>query len=290
MNSKDYIEITINIDPFTEENAEIVEAELGELPYNMFQVEENCLKAYIQREDFDALALKVVLSGLMFKTSYTTTLIEPTNWNKTWEDNFTPLIVGKSVTVKSEKHKNLARTRVNITLNPGMAFGTGHHQTTTMMMEAMLRNEEHIRDHQVMDIGCGTGILAILAAKMRAEHVWAIDIDAVAANSAFGNMFRNRVSKKVETYCGDASLLQMGKYDVLLANIHRNIIMMDLKTYAMSLKKGGLLVISGFYESDAADLMEEASRYGLHEINRNCINGGELAHGEKWCCIELIKE
>ena len=290
MNSKDYIEITINIDPFTEENAEIVEAELGELPYNMFQVEENCLKAYIQREDFDALALKVVLSGLMFKTSYTTTLIEPTNWNKTWEDNFTPLIVGKSVTVKSEKHKNLARTRFNITLNPGMAFGTGHHQTTTMMMEAMLRNEEHIRDHQVMDIGCGTGILAILAAKMRAEHVWAIDIDAVAANSAFGNMFRNRVSKKVETYCGDASLLQMGKYDVLLANIHRNIIMMDLKTYAMSLKKGGLLFISGFYESDAADLMEEAGRYGLQEVNRNCINGGELAHGEKWCCIELTKE
>ncbi len=289
MNSKDYLEITIQMKPFSEENAEIVEAELSDLPYDMFQIEDNCLKAYIQREDFDAMALKVVLSGLQFPTTYTTTLVPPTNWNKDWEDQIEPIIIDKSVTVKTEKHKNLTHTRFNITLNPGMAFGTGHHQTTTMMLKAMLRNEQAIRNHQVLDMGCGTGILAVLAAKMGAEHVWAIDIDAVAAHSAFGNMIKNRVSRKVETYCGDASLLQLGKYDIILANIHRNIIMVDMRTYARSLKKGGLLLISGFYESDAIDLLKEAEKNGLHEIQRDCINGGELARNEKWCCIELMK-
>ena len=162
-----------------------------------------------------------------------------------------------------------------------MAFGTGHHDTTYMMMESMLDNAATIRSHVVMDMGCGTGVLAILAAKMGAATVYGIDIDAVAAQSAFDNAKLNRVGTKVKTRYGDASLLQRGHYDVLLANIHRNIILMDLRTYATSLRKGGLLMLSGFYESDVNDIVAEAEANGISLVRQRARNG--------WACLVLAK-
>ena len=160
-----------------------------------------------------------------------------------------------------------------------MAFGTGHHETTYMMMQSMLDNADLIRDNVVMDMGCGTALLAILAAKMGAAKVYGIDIDAVAAQSAYDNAHLNRVGRKVETYCGDASLLQMGKYNVLLANIHRNIIIMDLRTYAGSLKAGGLLMLSGFYTTDVEAIMTEAVKYDLELVCERERDG--------WACLTL---
>ncbi len=286
MNSEEYIEVSIFPEPFSEEAAEIIEAALADLPYDAFVIGDNCLKAYIPKDLYDARMLKVVLEGMEWRTTFRAVLIPPANWNAAWESRFTPISVGRSVTVKSPQHKGLPRSRFNITLLPQMAFGTGHHQTTYMMMESMLEHEDAIRGHAVLDMGCGTGVLAILAAKMGASHVWGIDIDAVAARSAYDNVAINRLRRKVETYCGDASLLQMGKYDVILANIHRNIILQDLPTYVRSLRKGGLLLLSGFFDTDAAAILQGAQVQGL-------INYGQkestAEDGSCWCCLAFQK-
>ena len=284
MNSQEYIEVAIRIAPFSEENAEILTAEISELPFESFTVEDPCLKCYIQKELYDAQALKVVLSGIEdygFEVEFSSNLMPAVNWNAVWESQFTPIIVDGKCTIKASFHEGLKRTRYNITIDPKMAFGTGHHQTTYMMCRALLQNEEAVKDKVVMDMGCGTAVLAILAAKMKAAKVYGIDIDAVAAISAYDNARLNRVGKKIETYCGDASLLQRNTYDVLLANINRNILLQDIPTYAQCIHKGGLLFVSGFYMEDMPMIVGMAQNSGLEYVSYDTI--------DNWCCIKFQK-
>ena len=282
MDSSDYLKVSVKIEPFTEENAEILEAMVSDLPYDSFEIGDGEVHCYIQQPLFDRQALKAVLSSLPFQASFSAAPVPFSNWNSQWESRFEPIVIDGKVTVSQADDKTAPHSRYNIRLRPEMAFGTGHHHTTYMMMESMLDNASAIRGNVVTDMGCGTALLGILAAKMGASRVYGIDIDAVAAQSAFDNARLNRVGRKVETYCGDASLLQMGHYDVLLANIHRNIIIMDLRTYAMSLKRGGLLMLSGFYESDVEDIMAEASKYGLTLLRKRERDG--------WACLTLRKD
>ena len=285
MNSQEYIEVAVRITPFSEENAEIVTAEISELPFESFSSEDPYLKCYIQKELYDQQALKVVLSGLDgmdFKTEYSAVLVPPVNWNAVWESQFIPIVVDGKCTIKASFHEGLKRTRYNITIDPKMAFGTGHHQTTFMMCRALLQNEEAVRGKVVMDMGCGTAILAILAAKMKASRVYGVDIDAVAAISAYDNARKNRVGKVMETYCGDASLLQRNSYDVLLANINRNILLQDIPTYALSLRKDGLLFVSGFYMEDMPMIIGMAQNSGLEYAGHDSV--------DNWCCIKFIKK
>lgn len=276
--------MTVKITPFSEENAEILTAEISELPYESFTVEEPCLKCYIQKELYDQQALKVLLNGIDdygFEVEYSSNLMPAVNWNAVWESQFTPIIVDGLCTIKASFHEGLRRTRYNITIDPKMAFGTGHHQTTYMMCRALLQNEEAVRGKVVMDMGCGTAVLAILAAKMKASHVYGIDIDAVAAISAYDNARLNRVGKVIETYCGDASLLQRNSYDVLLANINRNILLQDIPTYSLCLHKGGLLFVSGFYLEDMPMIVGVAQNAGLEYVSHDTI--------DNWCCIKFVK-
>lgn len=284
MNSQEYIEVSIKITPFSEENAEIVTAEVSELPFESFSSEEPYLKCYIQKDLYDAQALKVVLSGIEgygFEIEHSANLIPATNWNALWESQFNPIVVDNQCTIKASFHEGLKRTRFNITIDPKMAFGTGHHQTTYMMCRALLQNEEEVKDKIVMDMGCGTAILAILAAKMKAAKVYGIDIDAVAAISAYDNARLNRVGTKIETYCGDASLLQRNSYDVFLANINRNILLQDIPTYSVCLRKGGLLFVSGFYVDDMPMIIGTAAHAGLEYVSHDSI--------DNWCCIKFRK-
>ena len=284
MNSQEYIEVAIKIAPFSEENAEILTAEISELPFESFTAEDPYLKCYIQKELYDAQALKVIMSGIEdygFEVEFTSNLMPAVNWNAVWESQFTPIIVDGTCTIKASFHEGLRRTRYNITIDPKMAFGTGHHQTTYMMCRALLQNEEAVRGKIVMDMGCGTAILAILAAKMKAEKVYGIDIDAVAAISAYDNARLNRVGKVIETYCGDASLLQRNSYDVLLANINRNILLQDIPTYAQCLHKEGLLFVSGFYVEDMPMIIGMAQNSGLEYVSHDSI--------DNWCCIKFQK-
>ncbi|MGN1220558.1 MAG: 50S ribosomal protein L11 methyltransferase [Candidatus Cryptobacteroides sp.] len=285
MNSQEYIEVAIKITPFSEENAEIVTAEICDLPFESFSNEDPYLKCYIQKELYNAHELKIVMSaleGMEFTTEVNATLVPPVNWNAKWESEFTPIVVDGKCTIKASFHKGLKRTRYNITIDPKMAFGTGHHQTTYMMCRALLNNEDSVRGKVVMDMGCGTAVLAILAAKMKASKVYGIDIDAIAAISAYDNAKTNRVGKIMETYCGDASLLQMGTYDVLLANINRNILLQDIPTYSRSLRHGGLLMVSGFYTDDMPMLVAAAENASLEYVSDDSM--------DNWCCITFRKK
>jgi len=289
MNSQEYIEVCFRLEPFTEDNAEILIAELGgELPYESFVTEDApapgepaVVKGYIQKESYSAAQLRVVLAGLSFDVQFTATLVIGENWNRSWEERFEPIVVDGTVTVKAPFNKDVPRTRFNIWIEPKMAFGTGYHHTTFMMMSEMLRLEDRIRDGVVVDMGCGTAVLAILAAKMGARKVSAIDIDLVAAKSAWGNARWNRVGTRIETCCGDASLLQMGKYDLILANINRNVLLQDLPTYVRSLRRGGTILLSGFFDGDVPLLLEAAAAAGVHPVGSRTLDG--------WACLRLEK-
>ena len=238
----------------------------------------------MQKELYDPAALKVVRSGLEgygFDLDWSANLIPATNWNALWESQFEPIVVDGKCTIKASFHEGLKKTRFNITIDPKMAFGTGHHQTTFMMCRALLQNEAEVRDKVVLDMGCGKAVLAILAAKMKAAKVYGIDIDAVAAISAYDNDRLNKVGTRIETCCGDASLLQRNPYDVILANINRNILLQDIPTYALCLHKEGLLFVSGFYVEDMPMIIGMAQNSGLQYVSHDSI--------DNWCCIKFRK-
>ena len=302
-----YIEVAIEITPYTEENAEIVMAMLDDIPFESFSTEEPLLKGYIGQDNFNQQNLKTVLSYFNggasgFEVSYATSFIQEENWNQTWESDFEPIFIDGLVTVKAPFHKNLPLTKYNIRIEPKMAFGTGHHQTTTMMVKALLDlNREgeksaelcgadgllggwrSVRGKQVLDMGTGTGVLAILAAKMRAKRaVHAIDVDIVAVNSAKENAWKNRLAEAVHTLYGDGSLIQANKYDLILANINRNILLQDMDTYYRGMRKGGVLVLSGFYTEDIPVLENCAVEKGFKMVATRDI--------DNWASIILLKD
>ena len=262
----EYIEVSIEITPFSDEHAEIVTAEISELGFESYLTEEPYLKAYIPREQFHEPHLKTVLSLIPqdgFTVRYSLSLIPEQNWNALWESSFEPVVIDGRCTIKASFHKGLPRTKYTIVIDPKMAFGTGHHQTTTLIIKTMLAHEKDIRGLQVLDMGCGTGILSM------------------AVRSARENARRNRVPDRIHTLCGDASLIQAGKYDLILANINRNIILEDLSTYARGMKPGALLITSGFYEEDCAMIEAEAVRQGLEPLGSDSL--------ERWATVTFRK-
>jgi Ribosomal protein L11 methylase len=280
-----YIEVNIEIIPFTDERSEIVMAMLEELPFESFSVDQPYLKCYIKEGELNLQNLKTVLSffdnNTEFKVSYSTNFIREENWNKTWEADFNPIFINDLVTIKAPFHHNLPLTKYNIKIEPKMAFGTGHHQTTTLMVKSMLdlngegeRSGElvkiigkkwgSIRGKQVLDMGTGTGILAILAAKMGAKRtIHAVDVDITSVNSAKENAYKNRLHNALHILYGDGSIIQRGKYDIILANINRNVLLQDMDTYSHGLKLHGVLVLSGFYTEDIELLKNKAAECGL---------------------------
>ena len=269
----DYIAVHIRIEPFCEEWAEIVEAEIAELGFDSFTVEEPFLNAFIPQEQFSEPNLKTLLSAFdsaEFRLSHTVELVKEQNWNAAWESDFEPVVVGGEVTVKATYHKDLPKTRINVVIDPQMSFGSGHHQTTTMMIEQLLEDRKLLKGKALLDMGCGTGILAIVAAKLGAAvPVHAVDIDPRCCRSTIANARRNRVPHKLITVCGDASVLIRGQYDIILANINRNILLADMASYVRALKpQGGRILLSGFYTADIPMLLDKAASLGMTEIFR----------------------
>ena len=287
MNSREYIEVTIRVEPFSDESAEIVEAFVGDLPFEAFAVDIPYLKCYIQAALFDRAALDNALEACG-SPSWTAVAVQGENWNRTWEqEGFTPIDVVGKVRVAPAGTPRGKGGRFHIVLAPEMAFGTGHHQTTWLMMYAMLGCEGRIRGGRVMDLGCGTGVLAILAAKMRAGAVDAVDIDEVAAESARKNACLNRVGSRMAVSCGDASSLDGCRFDVILANIHRNIILEALPRMKTALASGGAVLLSGFYYSDAEDILEEARRLGLAVEADILTREDPEKNPQAWACVVL---
>ena len=283
----DYIAVHIRIEPFSEAWAEIVEAEIEELGFDSFTVEDPFLNAFIPKDLFSEPNLKTMLSafdGAEVRLSHTVELVKEQNWNAAWESDFEPVVVGDQVTVRATYHKDLPRTRYNIVIDPQMSFGSGHHQTTTMMIEQLLEDRRLLKGKAVLDMGCGTGILAIVAAKLGAAvPVHAVDIDPRCVRSTLANARRNRVPHKLITVCGDASVLIRGQYDIVLANINRNILLADMVSYVRALKpQGGRILLSGFYTADIPMLLEKAASLGLTEVSRRSR--------DDWALLVLQKE
>lgn len=279
-----YIEVKISIDPFTEDNADWVVAEIESLGFESFCCQEPCLLAYIPSADFDSAALSEALSVFEghLKLQVVHAPVPEQNWNAIWEASFEPIVVDGRCTIRATFHKGLPETEYCIVIDPKMAFGTGHHQTTYLMASSLM--QEAVCGKKVLDMGCGTGVLGILAAKMGAlAPVDAIDIDEVAAESAAENAVLNGVGDIMSVRYGDASSLGSGeRYDLVLANINRNILMADMPAYSKVLLGGGVLLVSGFYAEDVPMLMAAASGCGL-EYSRQRSK-------DDWTVVRFVKK
>lgn len=236
---------------------------LAEFGFDTFEEMEMGFKAYIPEGDFNRKALDEVLEPYheLFTFSYEVTLIPQKNWNEVWESNFEPIQVKNKIYVRATFHEPRPGFEYEIVIDPKMAFGTGHHQTTAMVMEWML--EADFVGKNVLDMGCGTGILAILASKMGAKQVTAIDYDIVCYDSTIENSELNHI-KNIIPLCGSKEAIPNEKYDIVLANINRNILIEQMGRYAEVLKPGGEIYFSGFYETPDLEIISaEAAKYSL---------------------------
>ncbi|MFJ1437335.1 50S ribosomal protein L11 methyltransferase [Capnocytophaga canimorsus] len=260
-----YIEYDFVITPLGEA-CEILVAELAEFRFESFVDSENGILAYVQEKDWypEILDDIYILKNPEFKISYTQKLIKQVNWNEQWEKNFNPITVNEQITVRAPFHEK-TNTPFDIVIEPKMSFGTGHHETTHMMLEFLLNTQ--LLGKKVLDMGCGTGVLAIMAAKKGATDVTAIDIDTWCYENAQENIQRNE-TKFIKVLLGDATLLNDQNFDVIIANINRNILLEDIPIYVESLSEGGTLFLSGFYQEDIPAIAEKCSQKGLTFVQK----------------------
>jgi len=240
---------------------EILVAELGNLGFESFSETENGLSAFIPKSDWHKAILDdvFILNSGEFDISYKKEAIEPVNWNNVWEHNFQPIDIDKVVSIRAPFHPP-GNLKHNILIEPKMSFGTGHHETTHLMVQHLLQT--NLDGKKVLDMGCGTAVLAILAEMRGAEFIEAIDIDPWCYKNSIENIARNNC-KNIQVYEGDASLLSNKNYDLIIANINRNILIQDLPIYTHALNENGILLLSGFYQEDIPIIDAEASRNGL---------------------------
>ena len=261
--SSNYLEFKFKIEPL-QPASEILVAELGYLGFESFVEEEDGITAYIPAEEYedDLLAGVHILQSEDFEITYSKGEIEQVNWNEEWEKNFSPIMVDDICSVRAPFHPE-PDVEYDIVIEPKMSFGTGHHATTHMMIQHILKNDWN--DRAVLDMGCGTGVLAILASLKGAKFVDAIDIDNWCYQNTMENVGRNDCDN-INVEEGGAELLQDRKYDMILANINRNILLRDLPIYVDCLNKGGDLFLSGFYEEDIPVIKETCTNLSLTYI------------------------
>lgn len=258
--SQIYIGYDFKISPL-QPGTEILIAELGYAGFESFVETEEGVSAYIQKEEWNNAILEDIdiLKSEEFKIEYTFSEIEQVNWNEEWEKNFDPIEVDGMCTVRAPFHPE-RNFEYEIVIEPKMSFGTGHHETTFMMLQFILEND--FQNKEVLDMGCGTAVLAILAEMRGASKLDAIDIDEWCFENSLENIQRNNC-KNISVHLGDASLLDGKSYDVIIANINRNILLNDMETYRKSLNKNGELYLSGFYAEDLLIITETCNNLGL---------------------------
>lgn len=278
-----YVDANACCEPDLTTASDMLSAFLGEIGFESFVFENNVLTAYVRSEAFSSEAFAEVLDQLplpQITLSAETEEIEGRDWNHEWEKNyFQPIVVADRCVIHSTFHTDYPKCEYDIVIDPKMAFGTGHHATTSQIIAQLL--EMDLTGKAVVDMGTGTGILAILAAMRGAAPIVAIEIDPAAEVNARENMALNH-QVQIDLRLGDATMLEGCRADVFIANINRNIILNDLEAYAATLNRDAIMILSGFYESDIPMLEARAAAFGLEYVRHT-------TQGDNWACLVLRK-
>jgi ribosomal protein L11 methyltransferase len=278
----EYKKVAFGFSQIEEYQKDLLIAELADVGFDTFEDTETGFDAFIVAAQFNETALNEVLMGFADELQYTYLVhdIAPENWNEEWEKNFTPLIIADKCYVRATFHEPQPQYPYEIVIDPKMAFGTGHHQTTTMMMEFIL--ETDVKDKLILDMGAGTGILAILAAKLGALELIAIDNDDVCYESALENAALNEISN-LTSLCGSKEAIPELDFDIILANINRNILLDQIESYAAVLKPKGNIFFSGFYETpDLGMITAHCKQFNLQYVSHKKIGD--------WVAAKFVKE
>lgn len=266
-----YLEVKFYVTPNQDVIKDVLSALIGEVGFESFVYDDEGMTAYIQQKDFDVDALNAAISDFPIadtNISFEVKETEDKNWNKVWEENFfTPIIIDNRCVVHSSFHKDIPSVEYDIIINPQMAFGTGHHETTSLILSELLNAD--LKGKFVLDMGCGTSILAILASMRGASKLVAIDIDNWCVENSLDNLKLNNINN-VEVFEGDASSLKdKGPFDVVIANINRNILTSDMKYYVERMNPNSVIYMSGFYVNDIPVIRKEAENNGLVFVHYN---------------------
>lgn len=276
-----YIEVNIKFTPSEELYADIMASILSEKGFESFTYSEDEMKAYVLESVFAESLLEEAKNEfpIAVAITYDYQTVETKNWNEEWEKNyFQPIVLGDQCVIHSSFHHDTPHAKYDILIDPKMSFGTGHHETTSLMLAALLDSD--VAGKSLLDMGCGTAVLAILARMKGANPVVAIDIDEWAYENSLENIRLNDVSD-ITVKLGGAELLGSEKYDVILANINRNILLQDIQNYTSCMKDGSELLMSGFYVEDIPMIREEAERNGLTFLNHQEKN--------RWVAVRFVK-
>ena len=278
-----YFEVTFTAQPCNETITDVLSGLTADIGFESFVECENGMKAYIQQSQFDEAALQQVVEDFPIpgaNISYSITEPEDKNWNEEWEKNFfQPIVIDNRCVIHSTFHKDYPKAEYDIVINPQMAFGTGHHETTSLIIGELLDSD--LQGKSLLDMGCGTSILAILARMRGASPCTAIDIDEWCVRNSLENIELNGVDN-IAVSQGDASSLESkGPFDMVIANINRNILLADMKHYIARMNPGAELLMSGFYIDDIPVIREEAERNGLHFVHHREKN--------RWAAVKFQK-
>lgn len=275
-----YTKVSFTLTPDTEMNREILVAMLGQSDFESFDETENSVDAFWPGQNFSPETIQPIIEEIGFAVTIAHEIIPDQNWNEVWEKNyFKPLLIAEKCLVRAPFHTEYPEAEYEIIIEPNMAFGTGNHETTSLMAEEILKLD--VTGKTVLDMGCGTGILAILASMCGAEKIIAIDIDNWAFEGTVENARVNNISN-IEAHLGDASLLTNQQFDVIFANIQKNIVTRDMPFYYQVLKPGGLILFSGFYKNDVPDVLKNAESLGLKQVG--------LQEKNNWVVNSYIKK
>ncbi len=281
----DYTAINFNITPFSEEIADILIATMSSIGYEGFQYTDTGFTAYITCEQFEEERIQKleILQSLAvdYQIDWNFYVLQDRDWNLEWEKNFTPIVVDNRILIRAGFHPTIPGIDYEIIIEPKMSFGTGHHPTTTLMLETLLDFSGQMKGKRVLDMGCGTGILSILAAKLGASTVTGIDIDEWSYRNARENIENNQL-QNIQIKIGNAGLLEKEKeFDFILANINRNILLTDMPFYERCLKNGGILIMSGFYTQDLPSIRQKAAELGM--------TYGDQKMKQNWVAVSFTK-